>query len=372
MANKNLALQAITSPRKRVLGTIRFEENQVLSMKLPLDTTLLGLEIRLTGAVQTTFGSGTPVAKAESTMDSLIPRIDVVMNGSDTVKSVRPHLLHIQSLLATGVQSERFSSAGAAAVAFPTTEGGFVFGTTTQYTSVRETVYLPFEHVYCEPGMGREMTYLQLKGQNSAELKFFTGAFLNLLGFGNTAPVTFGNNTLQLEISTVERQDIPMNVVFDIWKQTMKSQQISSESFQLPVEIPNGNFLTGILLFAQDGAAGTATTATGKLASNALLTAVELKMNGQQSIQRSAFGTLQQQNRRDYGIVAPFAAGVSRLDGIAHMNMLSRRDLTSALPKMRPFTDNLQLFFDSAAASVVSYTNPANVTILTEELIKMS
>jgi hypothetical protein len=366
--------QALSCEKSRIIGTVAFQENQVISMLIPKDTVYKGFYIRLSGAVRTTFASGTPVAKAESIMDSLINRIDVVIDGGNTIKSVRPHLLHIQQLFANGIASERASSAGAAAATdnFPTTEGGFVFGTTTQYTTVRETVYLPFEMIYAEPGMGRENTYLNTRNVNSAELKFSTTSFGNLLGTGNTAPVTWDANTLQIEVVSVERQDIPGDVVFDIWKQTMKSVFISGESRDLATEINPGNFLTGLMLFAQDGAAGTATTATGKLASNLLLTNVELKMNGQQTIQRSSFKALAAKNRAIYGVNAPFASGVSRLDGIGHLNLLSRRDLGTAMPAMKPIVDNLQLFLDTNTASNVSYTNPAQVTILTEELIKLS
>lgn len=360
--------------RSRVLGTLDFAENSILNLKLPLDTVLKGLYIRLSGAVQTTFGSGTPVAKAEGTMDSLVNRIDVTVNGGETIKALRPHFLHMQALFATGVQGERFSSAAAAAATdnFPTTPGTFAFGTTTQYSTVRETVYLPFEMIHAEPGMGRESTYLNLKRCNSAELKIFTSSFANLLGFGNTAPVVFGNHTLKFEIVSVERQDVGEEAIFDYWKQIQRTIPISSESRDLSIDLNMGNYVTGFLFFVKDGAAGSSTTATGKLASNLAVTNVELKQNGTTTVQRSSFKALQAKNRLVNGVNADFSAGVSRLDGVAHMNLLSRKDLGTALPAMRPVTDNLQLLFDSNTASNVSYTNPVEVSIVQEELVRLA
>lgn len=368
--NKPQISDVIGSRKTRSLAVVRFEENQNMSIKLPLDTTLVGLLIRLTGAVQTTYASGTPVAKAESIMDCLIKKIEVQTDGRDTHKSVRPHFLHLQNLLANGVQPERCSSAGAAAVANPTVDGGFVFGTTGQYTSVRESVYLPFEMVYSEPGLGRESTYLNLKNKQSAELKIDTNAFANLLGFGNTAPVVWGNNTLQIEVATVERQDIPANAVFHMWKQTMRSQPFSGETRDYPVDLANSNYLTDILMYCQDGAAGSATTATGKVPSNLLVDVLDFKRNGSDGQQRWDFRLLQNTNRNEYGIVAPYVANASRMDGVAHLNFISRRDLDTALPCMKPITDNVQLFLSTKAAGTVDYTNPANVHMLVGELIR--
>jgi hypothetical protein len=369
MKNKQFLVNPIASERSRLIGTLTFEENQSLALKLPLDTVLVGLYIRIKGSVKTTYASGTPVAKAEGAMDALINRIDVTIDGQHTVKSVTPHLLHMQALFTSGIESERFSSAGASISQFPTTSGTFAFGTTGQITSLRESVYLPFEMVYCEPGMGREETYLNLKQANSAEIRFSTNAFSNILGYGNTAPVVWSDSTLQIEVWSKERQDIGPEMLFDQWKQTYKKIQISSESSDLATEIAIGNYLTGLMLFAKDGAAGSTTTATGKLASNLLVTNSEIKRNGSDTIQRYSFPALQAKNRQDYGVNASFSSGVSRLDGIVHHNFISRRDLGTAMPKMRPFVDQLNLVLDTNSSSNVSYTNPAEVTIMQEEWI---
>jgi hypothetical protein len=356
--------------RQRQLQSLPFAENNLLSRDLPRDTVLKGIQFRLNGAVQTTFGSGTPVADTLSTFDNIIPRIDIIVNGSRVVKSVRPYFMRIQQLYTTQIIGERKSSAGAAAVALPTADGGFAYGTTTQYSTVAETIYVPFEMVYCEPGLGRESTWLNLKGVASAEVKLTCAAFSKLLGFGNTAPVTYGNSTLVVDIVTIEAQDVPAEIAFSDWKQTTKEQTFSAETTDYPIDINRGNKLSGIVVFARDGAAGSTTTASGKLPSNLALTKLSLKLNGQTDIKSTTFLQLQAENRLRYGINAPTTASVSLIDGAAHMNLIARKDISTALNVAPPMVDNVQLFVNTNTASAVSYTNPVSVTVMTEEIVE--
>lgn len=358
--------------RKRKLQALVFGENQILSRDLPKDTVLKGLNLRLSGSVITTFASGTPVADAQSTFDNIIPRIDVVINGSRVVKSVRPHLMKMQQLLTQKILGERRASAAATAAAgnYPTVDQGFVYGTTGQVTTVAEMIYLPFEQVYCDLGVGRESTWLNLKGVSSAELRLTCGAFASLLGFGNTAPVVFTGSTFQVDIYTIEAQDVPANIVFSDWKQTTKQITFSAETVDYAIDIARGNKLSGLLLFAQDGAAGTSTTATGKLPSNLAFTRLSLKVNGQTDIQTTDFQALQAENRSRYGVNAPMASNRSILDGVAHMNLIARQDISTALDVRPPLVDNVQLVVNSNNATNVSYTNPVTLTIQTEEIVE--
>src|SRR6185437_11873523 len=136
MANEKLAQRAPSSERQRQLQQIAFAPSTVLTRDLPRDTVLKGIAFRLSGNVTTTYGSGTPVADANSTFDNLVARIDITVNGNRTVKSVRPIMLARQQLFYTKILGERKSSAGASAATqnLPTTDGGFVFGTTGQVT----------------------------------------------------------------------------------------------------------------------------------------------------------------------------------------------------------------------------------------------
>lgn len=359
------------SERKRKLQSIVFAENQILSRDLPRDTVLKGLQLRLSGSVITTFGSGTPVADALSTFDNIIPRIDVIINGSRVVKSVRPYLMRMQQLFTTQVLAERKSSAAAAAATGnnPTVDAGFAYGSTTNLSTAAESIYLPFEMVYCDLGMGREATWLNLKGVASAELKLTCAAFSTLLGFGNTAPVVFTSSTFSVEIVTSEAQDVPPEVYFSDWKQTTKELTFSAQTTSYAIDINRGNRLSGLMLLARDGAAGSATTATGKLRSNLLVTNFALKVNGQTDIISSTFLSQQALNRMQYGVNAPYASNVTLIDGVTHINLIARKDLQTALDVSPPLVDNVQLFIDTNDSTTVSYTNPASLTVQTEEIV---
>lgn len=361
-----------TTERQRKLQSLSFAENNILSRDLPRDTVLKSIQLRLSGSVVTSFASGTPVADALSTFDNIIPRIDVIVNGSRVVKSVRPYMLRMQQLITTQVLAERKSSAGAAAATGnnPTADAGFTYGTDTQRTSVAETVFLPFEMVFCEPGMGREATWLNLKGVASAELKLVCASFSSLLGFGNTAPVAYSSSTLAVEIVTTEAQDVPPEIVFSDWKQTTRELTFSAETTNYAIDLNRGQKLAGIAILARDGAAGTATTASGKLRSNLAVRDLSLKVNGQIDIKNTSFLSLQAENRARYGINAPFASNVSLMDGYAHLNLIARKDITTALDVRPPMVDQVQLFVSTSNATDVSYTNPVSVTVETQEIVE--
>lgn len=354
--------------RQRKLQAIPFVENTTQSRNLPLDTTLKGLQLRLSGSVVTTFASGTPVADAFSTFDNIIPRIDVIVAGSRVVKSVRPHMLRMQQLNTQKNLPERKSSAGASAATGnnPTVDAGFTYGTTGQITTAAESVYLPFEMVYCDPGKGRELTWLNLQGQSSAELKLTCASFSTLLGFGNTAPVVYSSSTFQVDVTTVEAQDVPVGFVGSDWKQTFKEATSTGASSAFVIDLPRGNLLSGIALLTRDGAAGSSTTATGKLRNNLVLGAISLRLAGQTEIKATTFLELQSENRSRFGINAAYASNVSAYDGYAYMSLLQRNNLETALNVMG-IADQPQLNVEFT--SNVSYTNAASVIVQSEEIV---
>ncbi len=364
----------IRSERQRKLQQLTFAENTILTRDLPRDTILKHLQFRMSGSVVTTFASGTPVADAFSTFDNLVPRIDIVVNGSRTVKSVRPHLMHIQQLLSSLVQAERASSAAAAAATdnYPTVDAGFTYGSTTQVTTVRETVLVSFENVYCRTG--KELTWLNLKGVSSAEARLTCGAFANLLGFGNTAPVTFSSSTFVIDILCIEQREVPAGARFFDWKQTTKELTFSAQVTDFAIDINRGNLLQGIMMLTRNGAAGSATTATGKVGSNLVVTDLALLLNGSSIVKKTDFKSLHAEMRARFGVSAPYASNVSRLDGIAYLDMLSddsRGDLQTALSLKPPQVDNCQLILSTNTASNTSYTNPVSVVLETQEIVEV-
>jgi len=362
----NVIPDATTSRR---LPQVSVVESALNSTDLPRDTVLKSIQIRLSGSITTTYASGTPVADAESIMDNLVAYFQIQIDGGRIVKSIRPHFLRIQQLLTTGILGERKASAAAAAALQPATSQGFVYGSTTQVTTVSETVNLQFEMPYCEPGTGKELTWLQLKSKTSAVIKAQFKPFSSLLGFGNTAPVVYSASTLVLDYITKEAQSVPQGIEFFDFRQTHFDESFSGETTLRAVDLNLNQKLAGIMIFAKDGAAGSATTATGKLASDLLVTSVSLKKNGREELVNSTFKALQADNQTEYGLNIPTASGVSLFSGIAYINLLNRKNLDTALDCSRPATDSLYLNLGTNTASNVSYTNPAIVTIMTDEIV---
>lgn len=364
----------VTSDINRTLTQLPFIEGATLSLNIPRDSVFKYLQIRLVGAVQTTFASGTPVADNQSTMSNLINFIDIIANGSFNIKNVTPWMMHVQSLLATGDFGVRKASAAAAAASPAenvTADSKFVYGTTTQYTSVVESILIPFENSLA--GRGRMKTMWDTRGLASAEMKVSTGAFSSLLGYGNTAPVAFANSTFVIQTGTIELQNVPQNAYFSAYKQTTKAVGFTAQTTDFALDINRGNYLQGLMFEAHDGAAGSATTATGRVLSDTLLTNIKLVINGSLYLQNTLFNSLQDMNRNRFGLNAPFANNVSLMTGMAYMDLLTPAggekfgDLDTAQNVQSPQVDTLQTFLSTASGA--TYTATASVKVMTSEIV---
>lgn len=353
-------------PRRRTF-TAQWKENQVVEIPLPKDTSIVGLHIRIKGYTKYTFTAGTPVGRSEGAMDSLIKAIEVNTDRLGTIKYLRPHFLQMQQFLAMGVAGQRLYSTGASSTAFPTTEGAFNFGVTTNFTSIMEAAYMPFEQLFCEPGMGRELTYLNTRRSTNAVLKFYCQSLSNLCA--NSSGVTAlafdaANTSFDIEVTTVERQDIDASVIFDVWKQVQKTENFLAQVDDKFIDINTENRLSGLMLYTVDGS-------SPKAASNKLIKKLVLKKNGQENLQEISFPALQDANRIDYGIIASPSAGLSRLDGFAHLSQISRREIGTALDTRKDGGGvfSLALAVSTNDSSTVTYTAGAELNIVTEEIV---
>lgn len=362
----NVIPQAATG---RKLPSVAFAPNALASVDLPTDTTLQSLEIYCSGSVVTTFASGTPVADSLSILPNLVAYFQVQIDGGRIVKSVDPAMLRFQQLLTSGIFPDRRASAGASAVDQPTTSQGFVYGTTGQVTTIEEAVVIEFSMPYCEPGTGRELTWLQLKDRMTATLKIQMNPFAALLGYGNTAPVVYSASTIQFEIVTKESQYVPEDVNFFDFRQTYFDEAFSAQASLRQIKLELSARLAGIMLFARNGAAGSTTTASGKLPSDLLVNNVILTQNGRMDLVNTSWKALQYLNRHEFGYAAPVASSISLATGMAYMNLINRKNLDTALDCTRPVTDSLYLKISTNASSVVSYTDGANLRIGLDEIV---
>lgn len=362
---------SITTDIVRKLPSKAFVEGANITVEVSRDSVFKAFIVSLTGSIVTTFASGTPVADDTSLADRIINSIKVVSNGSTTIKNVTPWFMHVQNLMANSIFGNRRCSAGAAAVAFPTVDAIFTFGTTTQITSVQESFTIFMENVLA--GKGRMSTLWDTRGLSSAEINISCGSFANILGYGNTAPVVWSSNLFSIGIETVELQNVPLNAYFSQYKQTTKEIAFTAAANDFLVDINRGNFLQGIMLQARDGAAGTATTATGRVLSNTLVTDLKLIINGTRQPKNTTFQELQNRNKSQYGLNVPYSSNKSVLDGIAYMDLLNPSvnskfgDLQSAQDCRAPLVDQVQLAISTNSAA--TYTATAKVAIMTNEVV---
>lgn len=367
----------IVSERQRIIAPLTMSYSSTITRDLPRDTVLKYLTVTISGAFDYSFATATPIAQQFTIMDALIADISVVVNGSNTIKNIRPWMLAMQQLLFTSNSNVRQAQAGAtlAAVYPPNADSGFVFGTTGQFTGIRESVLVAFENIACK--IGREATWLNLKGVASAEVRFSTRSINSLVSLTSTATalafsggaLTGVANSVQLEMKTIEAQDVDSSVYFSFFKQTQKSVQFSGQGTNVLIDINRGNSLQGLMLLTQNGAAS---AVLDPLLTDELITDFSFKLNGQTEIKANSWLGLKEENQSKFGINAALVGGASRLKGFAYLDFLRDGNLNTALQVSPPDVDNAQLSVNTAAASarvIYGATQPALLTIVTNEIV---
>lgn len=352
------------SRTQRILAQEQFVNGKLITIPVPRNSCYIGFYVRIVGSFKATWASGTPQPRVEGLLDSVVKRIDVAENGGDIFKSVKPHFLAIQDLLTQGVENERYCEVTASPMAnkHPTVRSGVVYGTTGQTINVRESVYLAFEHLHCEPGFGRELTWWNTRKLSAADLKIQCGNIADILREGNATNVTYSDVDLMFEITAIENTQVPAETPFHVWKQTFHEKKFKGQTRDSSHEIPKENFLSGITFYTTNGDAA-------RLPTNDLIDTYSIRMNGITAQQKTSFKALQAMNRRENGATAEFAAGSSRLDGIAFANMLNERKINSALPAKRAMgVDSLDLMIDTNSFATYS-PNEATAIIAFDEVI---
>ncbi len=370
----------VSSERMRQLQQLSHTaaQSERLDRDLPKDTRIKHILIRASGGIVTTFGSGTPVASEFGPFADLVDRIEVNMNGSRVVKSIKPWFLNYQQFLYTGHRAERAASAGASLTNYPVTDvTSYPFGTTGQITSIRESILLSFECVHLSAK--KEQFWLNTKGASSAVLTIVTtntdSAGSGTLGFGNTCPLVSSASTVKFGIFLIEQQENLEGMPNWDWRQTCFEKTYAAQSSSQPIDLPRGARLLGLMAFTRNGAAGSATTATGKVAKSQVITNWALWKDGKEIIKSGTFYSQQADNRLRYGFNAAMASSVSQADGFAYFDFWSndgRGDIDTAIDARVGQCDSLQFIIDTGAAADVSYTNPVSVWLMPDELVELA
>lgn len=358
---------AIDSESTRKLASQAFAPSSVMTFRLPEDTTLRALQIRLSGAITTTFASGTPVADDFGPLDNLVSTIQVRVGGSDSIKTVTPRMAAFHMLLESKIRGERKASAGAAAATagdVTADVSAFPYGTTTQITSVAETLTVWFECPLVK--FGREKTWLNLRGIVGSELILNTRAYSSLLGFGNTAPVVYSDSTLQIDVKLIEARTVEQGRKFQVYKETYQIEPFTAQAANRVINLNKGQKIIGLSLLARDGASGSATTASGLLASDKLLDQIKLTLNGSFTPRNETWFELQADNKGRYGLNVPYGSNKSILQGFAYMDLTQFGVLDTALDAR--FLDNVQL--EVSTKSAATYTSTATLLVHQHELVE--
>ena len=351
-----------TAAIKRQVASYKVEENKVETIRLPRDTVYKKLNFVLSGAVKTSYASGSPVADDTATMERIINSIMLRIDGREVVKQMRPHMMRMTDYLATGVLPPRYSKAGATKAVVPTTPGKFVFGSSGQYTAIREQAAFNFQNVLT--GDGQQSTWLDTRGASTVELEVSFGSLKKIQKDTDTADVTYSESNLRLDVFVDGLQNLPLDTKLSTFKQTFQEVVLPAGSNQVGYDLNKGNAIQGVLFIVRDGTAG-----SEKALSDELLDGIQLVINGTTVIQSSTFRELQYANMAMLGIERKESGGKSPLDGVCYMDLLTSTssskfgDINSAQLVKQPEVDELRVKLSNPTAK------PATVQILLNEVL---
>lgn len=353
----------------RKLPSVSYVENQPQRVKLPTDTALKRLNVRLSGSFSVTYASGSPVADASGIFNRICPTVEVSVDGQALIKSMQPFAYQQMQYFLRGILGEqRYSTSSSA----PTTKIGLTDGTlgafpaTTYYVVINECITIDFEDKWAYE-YGSDLALLNLKRSSNPELRFYFSSFANIQDANSSSvSVTYAANTLQFDITTVEAQDVGIDDQFFILKEYQLSKQFSAQSQDAVFDLNCGNLVQGMLFIVRNGDAS-------KSLSNKPLTRIQLRLNGVVTIADTTLLELQSSNRARRGIYAPTASNVSRIDGCAYLPLMRNGDIRTCLnTSTEAGVKQLQLLLTTASSSgndAATYTNPVEVTVIVQEVL---
>lgn len=376
MAEKDQVLQQqnlIQCETRRRLDPAAFVQNGNATVLIPRDTVLKRAHIYLEGSATATYAAGSPVASPYA-IDKLLTRLDVIIDGQRTVKSITPSIMEKLNTLYCGIRPKRaYGLPGATLntlIASTETPSGpaFVYPTTTEYLVWNEEFVLWFELPPWAMAYeaGRSSTLLNCKNVSSAEMRFNFGAIENVQQDGGAVSITYGGVDLKFIPTIVEAREVPSDQIFFDFKETMSRQSYTSEQREAQIQLPRGNKLLGVGVQVRNGDSARSLVDRG-------IRNMQLVINGQSVLQRSTFRENQIALKSRYGASDDSASGKHTLEGFAYINLLQSGYLGSSLnTSIGAGVDTVNLVIDSApdASGIddATYTNGLEVTVLAQEL----
>lgn len=267
---------------------------------------ILKVLIMVYGYVALTITSGAVVCKAGSFCQNIFKNISVTQGGT-IYKSATPSMMRFTEGVITGKFPALRATAGATASSVggmtDIVGGGTIpVGTTGQYQNLYEELSFHFEMIYSDVESVRRSTALRTKDKGDTLLTFQQQSFSNLLGVGNTSVISYGslsNMYISVEIEELVEEiagegnlakNIPTKAFYEL-EQT-KTIRASMNNDRLDGFLGYGGEILGYYFKAQDNAAGSAATASGKLNNDLLITKMEMLVDNKLSLFQSSWKQL--------------------------------------------------------------------------------
>lgn len=354
------------------------------SVRIPTDTVIKRMYIKLIASFDVTYSSGSPTTSPEGLFGRICPQIEVNVNGNRIIKSVNPNLMRMHNILINGSLPRRaYTLVGASAPTVTRASrewvaGTVAFATTTQFMLFNEGFEMFFENPFGYAG-SRYMSELDVRDIASADLRFYWAPLTEAQGQGVGATVTYGNSSIVVKNQMIENRARPRpqagQTLFDYVESTISKQYTGQGSQQ--INLQTGNYLQAIGIQCKNGDSLFTPVEN-------LLTSIALKINGATALQGPvSHQDLQDSNISRYGApddmgfaayLATIAsvADVHPLRGFALMNLIRNGSWDTSLNTSRQNgVDSCNLEFNtplSTGTDPATYTNPLVVTAHTHEI----
>jgi len=229
---------------KRYLGCINWPgENQQRTLEIPRNYALIALEFEL--VVQLDRASTNPDAGGpkDSAPAQLVSSLDLIANGSDTIKHMPFDALHRKNEIQFGVRP-RIYSAGLAG-----------------YDDISNGVYKVAARMsFAMPRAIREPdTLLDTAAMSSLDLVVTFGAGIDIMndtwpGGGSGESVTIDD--AKLHVTAIEYVGVPAGMKFALWKESWKRATVTGVDNAFQIKLPFGsgmNYRSILLRTHSDG-----------------------------------------------------------------------------------------------------------------------
>ncbi|KKN24051.1 hypothetical protein LCGC14_0898750 [marine sediment metagenome] len=228
---------------KRYLGCINWPGvNQISTFSLPRNYALVALEFELVADLTRTIASGTAGGPADSAPAQLVRNLDIIVNGSDTIKHMDFETLHRKNQLQFGTRPRIYAEDWSG------------------YANAADKVLKVASRMsFAMPrAIAQVDTLLDTTALSSLDLVVTWGAGLDTMNdgwAGNTTPVVSVNDA-KLHITAIEYIGVVAGTNFALWKENWLRKKVVGVDNTFQIKLPFGsniNYRSILLKTHSDG-----------------------------------------------------------------------------------------------------------------------